>query len=425
MSRPGLILILMDGISSQRFAETRARLPHLDALARDGLLIERLGADTNANSMPARAGILTGQPAQVHGIYSNGIYSNGIHCPGAETETEFASATGTETDRDSHASDASATAGHFRPAAVEDLRGETLLEAARAAGLRVASLGFGLARPESCDWYLSPWWEDGDLRAKGMTAPRLNHWDARNDALMRAMSNDQQLLNEALSLIERETPELVLLELNTPDYCLHVHGNDDALVDGALMMVDAQLGSLLAGLEAINKREAYHLCVFSDHGHAPVQRALVADRLLPDVALQCDGGLLLVACDDDERQREQAARLAEFGVTPLAASDFLPPDVKHIQLYQAPPGMSFEPACKHAHHAELVAAPSYVSTHGFGPGATSDQRFAILHGPSITAGERLELESLALHPRLRQVLGLPPLGEASTPQRAPDLQEVN
>ncbi|TMO21749.1 hypothetical protein CWC28_21325, partial [Pseudoalteromonas sp. S4492] len=52
MSRPGLILILMDGISSQRFAETRARLPHLDALARDGLLIERLGADTNANSMP-------------------------------------------------------------------------------------------------------------------------------------------------------------------------------------------------------------------------------------------------------------------------------------------------------------------------------------------------------------------------------------
>lgn len=56
MSRPGLILILMDGISSQRFAETRARLPHLDALARDGLLIERLGADTNANSMPGASG---------------------------------------------------------------------------------------------------------------------------------------------------------------------------------------------------------------------------------------------------------------------------------------------------------------------------------------------------------------------------------
>lgn len=408
MSRPGLILILMDGISSQRFTETRARLPHLDALARDGLLIERLGADTNANSMPARAGVLTGQPAQVHGIYSNGI-----HCPGAASDT------------DCHGTGANATAGHFRPAAVEDLRGETLLEAAREAGLRVASLGFGLARPESCDWYLSPWWEEGALRAKGMTAPRLNHWDARNDALMRAMSNDQQLLNEALSLIERETPELVLLELNTPDYCLHVHGNDDALVDGALMMVDAQLGSLLAGLAAAGKREAYHLCVFSDHGHAPVQQALVADRLLPDVALQCDGGLLLVACEDGERQREQAARLAEFGVMPLEATDFLPPDVNHIQLYQAPPGMSFEPACKHAHHAELVAAPGYVSTHGFGPGATSDQRFAILHGPSVAPGERLELESLALHPRLRQVLGLPPLGEHSTPHRARDLQEVN
>lgn len=377
MNRPGLILVLMDGISSERFAATRGRLPHLDALARQGLLVERLGADRNANSMPARAGILTGRDARDHGVYSNAVLER----------------------------------GRFRPAAPQDLRGDSLIEAAREAGLRVASLGFGLVRPDSCDWYLSPWWEDGARRAKALTAPTLASGETDREALFRGAANDQRLLHEAAGLIEREAPELVLLELNTPDYCLHVHGDDEALVTWSLELVDAQLGSLLARLEACGRRADYHLGVVSDHGHALVERALVADRLLPGAVLQCDGGLLLVACDDLRRIRENDATLAEHGVTRLEASDFLPAEGPRLQVYRAPAGTSFEPAHKHRDHEASIAAPRYVSTHGLGPGARSDERFAILQGPGVAPGRLEWLDSLALHPRLAALLGLESRGE--------------
>lgn len=372
MQRAGLILVLLDGVSSERFAATRERLPHLQALARRGLLIERLGADTNANSMPARAGILTGRDARDHGVYSNAILEE----------------------------------GRFRPAGPQDLRGESLAETARRAGLGVASLGFGLVHPESCDWYLSPWWEDGARRAKGLTTPPLAAWEAEREALFRGAANDQRLLHEAAELIEREAPELVLIELNMPDYCLHGHGDEEALVTWSLELVDAQLGSLLARLEACGRRDHYHLCVVSDHGHGRVERALVADRLLPGAVLQCDGGLLLVACEDEARIRDHDALLREHGVVRLEAADFVPADGPRLQVYQAPAGMSFEPSYKHRDHDRLVAAPRYVSTHGLGPGARSDERFAILQGPRVTAGRLDYLESTALHPRLMALLGL-------------------
>lgn len=368
-----LILILLDGVSASLFEQYAHRLPHLQALTETGLLIQRLGADANANSMPARAGILTGVDATQHGIYANNLWNG----------------------------------QHFPPAQASDVRVATLARVARAQHKRVASVGFGLVSADDCDWYLSPWWEDGCQRAKALSAPGLHSLSGGSESLTRIAANDHQLLQQSWQLLKHQRPDLLMLELNSPDYCQHLLGNERELVAWSLELVDAQLGCLLSRLRESGLASEYNLAIVSDHGHALVETALVPEHIIPGVKTHCDGGLLFVACNNPAELDSIDTRLSAYGVTRLDNPAYLPAThLEQLAVFVAPKNTSFEPAAKHAGNAP-TARPKYVSTHGMGPAHPDDERIAIFSGPGVPERQIISrANSLTVTPTLAQLLGI-------------------
>ncbi|NHI01073.1 hypothetical protein OJHNALOF_02107 [Oceanimonas sp. MB9] len=367
-----LIVVLLDGVGASLFAHYRHRLPHLHHLAQEGCLVQRLGADANANSMPARAGMLTGVNASRHGIYANNLWNG----------------------------------QHFPPACAEDLCAPTLAELARRQGKTVASVGFGMVGADDCDWYLSPWWEDGCRRAKALERPDMHALSGAAESLTRVAANDHRLLQQAWQLLERHQPDLLLLELNSPDYCQHILGDDRELVAWSLELVDAQLGSLLTRLRESGLADQYRLAIVSDHGHAPVQTALVIEHIIPGANAHCDGGLLFVAYRSAAELDDIGSKLLAHGVTRLDGSQYLPAaHTGQLAVFVAPSHTSFEPAAKHTGNA-AVARPKYVSTHGMGPNHAEDERIAIFAGPGVPARHIPWADSLSVTPTLARLLGI-------------------
>ncbi|WP_157953650.1 alkaline phosphatase family protein [Zobellella maritima] len=367
-----LIVVLLDGVGADLFALYRHRLPHLHGLAQGGTLVQRLGADANANSMPARAGMLTGVDATRHGIYANNLWNG----------------------------------QHFSPATAVDVRVPTLARLARSQGKTVASVGFGLVSADDCDWYLSPWWEDGCQRAKALDTPGIHPLAGSTESLTRVAANDHRLLQQAWQLLEQQHPDLLLLELNSPDYCQHVLGDDRELVAWSLELVDAQLGCLLTRLHESGLASQYNLAIVSDHGHALVETTLVIEHIIPGVNAHCDGGLLFVAYQGAAELDDIDTRLSAHGVTRLDSLPYLPTThTDRLAVFVAPKNTSFEPASKHADSAS-TAKPKYISTHGMGPDHAEDERIAIFAGPGIPVQQISRADSLAVTPTLARLLGI-------------------
>lgn len=67
-----LILIMIDGISAEQFAQRRAWMPHLHALAEQGTQIQALAPEVCGTSFPGRTSMVVGRPASEHGVYESG-----------------------------------------------------------------------------------------------------------------------------------------------------------------------------------------------------------------------------------------------------------------------------------------------------------------------------------------------------------------
>lgn len=402
-----LILILIDGLSADYGAAHRARLPHLSALAAEGLSVARLAASVPGTSMPGRASILTGLGAESHGIYGNHILDG----------------------------------DGFRPVHPDDLRQPGLLARARAAGLDSAGIGFALARPQDVRTYVAPWWirgfiggsrfakraaqrdwqsvestrdPGGRLAAMAGIAlpyrpgPEDGPFDAARD-LMLGMASDRALADWAAGLACTEPPpDLIVTEIDMPDYIQHGWGYESDPAHWALATADLLVGTLLARLAAAGRRDGTVIAVTSDHGHAPIRRAIHPEALLPGAVWEAEGGLLNVILAGTWTEEATTRALAEVGAVPLGDAH-LPPDVHgRLASYAAPDEHSFEPAMPGDGPPALFGPPMMVSSHGLRPGHPADERFCLLAGPGVPR-RRLDFAGAeTLAPTLARLLGLPP-----------------
>jgi hypothetical protein len=92
-----------------------------------------------------------------------------------------------------------------------------------------------------------------------------------------------------------ETPGLLFVNYKAPDYTGHVYGMFDPMTGDALRDVDAQLGRLVAQLDALHP-DRYALIVTADHGQCPLPDAVGGVRLDPiqlwdDIEREFGGGL--------------------------------------------------------------------------------------------------------------------------------------
>ncbi|WP_051560137.1 alkaline phosphatase family protein [Marinobacterium jannaschii] len=400
-----LILIMVDGISADYFESIRHQLPHLDRLARSGTQVNGVTPEMCGTSCPGRTSIVAGVAPSEHGIYGNHIWDG----------------------------------EQFRWANPEDVRVPTLPAYAKAQGLDVAGLGYGMIRPQDCSLYKGPWWVDemlmrgrdaepmpadtvwlsagadyddqgrlAALQAQGINleivAPNKNP----DIKLQLGMLADQQLLDVAAGLAaSAQAPDFMLLEIGITDYFLHKYGADHALTEWSLRAADAQIGTLLERLEQASVLDRYNLLICSDHGHAPMCSGLYVDRLLGDeVVWSSEGGVLMVKPRDQAQAIWVQAALAEYGIE-LWNNDHLPPEQQdQLLTFVVPEGsdISFESQIV---GASGVSGPSkYLSNHGMRPGSRADMRFCIFNGPAIPR-QRIE-SGLAnqIAPTMAAILGV-------------------
>ena len=392
-----LIVLLIDGLSADYFARHRARLPHLSELAAQGTSVTRLRSGMPAVSMPGRATMLTGTSAAVHGVYGNHLF------------------------------DGSA----FRRATPYDLAVPSIAGAAQAAGMTVASLGFGMVRPEDTALFVPPWWKRnwvrGDRFAKvptellhvaenvkdpaGCLAEILE--DAfvpgsadREHPLLSGFAGDQRNLRATAALAAAgEGPDLILTEVLMPDTVQHQFGYESEAAHMSLELADMMVGSLMHQLNRSGAHDTV-VALASDHGHAPIETAIYAETILPEMPAMAEGATLNVALHGGRDRDRCTDLLRPFGVQ-LHDGTHLPPNLRdRIATFVAPAGHSFEELPADGSVDQPTGRPKYVSSHGFRPGTPADDRIFILTGPGVShrVVETAEAEQLA--PTLARILGL-------------------
>ena len=379
-----VIVIMFDGVSADHLARHPARAPHLAALARRGLLVERVAADVPATSLPGRTSILTGVAGDAHGIYGNTIWDG----------------------------------ERFRYANPDDVRVATLPRVAKDAGLDTAVIGYGMVRPEDASLFHHAWWANEMLQRARDEAPipadegwlrTSRHRDpsGRLDALaasglpegvpdayagdrwhyfLSELAGDQTMLQWTAGLATGDAPpDLLFTEILTPDTVMHLAGHESPFSHWSITFADSLLGDLVSALERAGRLDATTIVVTSDHGHGPVERALYPEALLPDRAVSSEGAVLYVVVDSERDAGRVASRLAQHGVVRIAGGDHLPPDRRDVlATFVAPDGASFERRPAGVGQGVTGGPARYRSSHGFVPGHVSDERIFVAAGPGIT-----------------------------------------
>lgn len=402
---------MLDGVSADHLADHPRTTPHLNALARDALLVERLAPEKPATSLPGRASILTGVDASEHGISGNMIWDG----------------------------------ERFRYANPDDVRAPSIAAHALGEGLDVAIFGFGMARPEDATTFVHAWWANemlqrgrdeeptpadegwlrtsrhvdqsgrlAELAALGLDAEVVDAYagDSVHYRLAELAGDRQMLRWSAAALTELERrPNLLLTEVLVPDSIQHAVGQGHPFADWAIAYADALVGELMRQFDAADAWRDTTLVVLSDHGHGPVTGGLYLDTLLPGVPCAAEGGTLFAKIEHPRERQQIAARLAEHGVRPYDEAP-LPSDRRdEIAVFLAPPGVVFtQGVAKGAAPGSLGGPAPYRSGHGFAPGSASDERFMLVRGPGIAPRRVARAAAEDVASTLAALAGLSPFG---------------
>lgn len=399
-----LIVLMVDGVAADHYAQDRGRFPHFAALEARGFRIERLHAEVLGTSLPGRVSMLTGVTADISGVYANKIWDG----------------------------------ARFRYANPDDVRVPTLPARAQAAGKTAGIIGFGMVRPEDAAVYRAPWWSGTFLQRARDAAP-----EPADVAWLRvAMRTGDPVLERAcaragipdtLPMLDVSTdsgrtffgiladhtivdwvgalaaspdaPDLIMAEFLMTDMIQHYSGYRSEMAQWITMQADLALGKLLQRLRLAGVEDQWNIAVMSDHGHSAVETALQPAVVIPGVTVQCEGGMLLVAPKDADELHRVTEALAAYGVEPYP-NTCIPADHRdQVAVFVAPPGMTFEN--EDASITEPIARPKAISSHGMRPGHPGDDRFALFAGPDVPRGQIARADAVKVAPTLAKLLGLP------------------
>ncbi|NDJ61270.1 MAG: alkaline phosphatase family protein [Chloroflexi bacterium] len=400
-----LIVLMLDGISADYFATCRARLPHLAALAERGFEIQNLRSEVCGTSLPGRTSMMTGERADVSGVYGNMIW-------GGE---------------------------QFRYATPYDVRVPTLAGRARAAGRSVAVVGFGMLRPEDADLFMMPWWaglfiqrardnapvEAGEGWMKVFqhpgnrerfaqivgTADLPTEWPSVEsasgaDRMALSMMADRRTVDWVSALATSDdSPDVIIAETLITDSVQHYTGYKSEYAHWSVAYADMLVGVVIERLRAAGKLDSYNIAVMSDHGHSPIDTAIHPSVIIPDATFQSEGSILHVVPKDAAELAQITEALAPYGVTPYT-NTHIPTDHRdQIAAFVAPDRTSFE----HDPNKEIdgpTGTPAALSSHGLRPGSPGDDRFAVFVGPDVKPGVLERAEAAQVAPTLAQLAGI-------------------
>jgi len=244
---------------------------------------------------------------------------------------------------------------------------------------------------------------------------RPTFWNRYDGSVPNGSRVDQVL--EWLELPLEERPHMITLYFSTVDDAGHDFGPDAPETEAAVAEVDAALGRLLDGLEALPHGDEVYLVLTSDHGMAwaDPDRAHPLDMALLPGVRWAEGGPY-ASLFVEEGGPERAARVRDSLEALVPESEFwLREEVPERLHYSDDPRVGDIVGLMEVGatvvRPEGVPAEAYW-THGWDNRAMEMGAIFLAQGPGIEPGQRLEaFESVHIYPWMARVLGLEPHAE--------------
>jgi predicted AlkP superfamily pyrophosphatase or phosphodiesterase len=255
-----LVVLSVDGLRAdlvRRPDEFRLRIPTIRSLVRAGASAEAVESIFPSTTYPAHATLVTGVPPRVHGVYSH---------------------------LDSRDPSAPARPWHWFARA---LKVPTLWDAARAAGLKTASVGWPVSAGANIDFNIPEIWDPAAADPYQNFEPAvLNSTPGLFDEVKNGLgdlppdsTHDWLRTEAALHIWRKHSPDLLLIHLVVYDDQAHHFGPLSAQALAALERTDEEIARVQ---QAIGRSATF--VVLSDHGFVPVEK-----EVAPQVALAEEG----------------------------------------------------------------------------------------------------------------------------------------
>lgn len=265
-----LIVLSIDGLSQFYLEDAAIHMPVLRAAAQSGGRVNTLETCYPSVTWAAHTCVITGCGPQQTGVYGNAVYDR----------------------RNGRAYN------YFDPTlagADKLIRHETVFDALHKKGYVSASVcwpmtqGLSSIRYNIPEFYSQGYFEEystqdlwKDLMRKGVPVSEYAKWSSNH-----ALGHLQDALTtQAACRIMRDTEtDVIFLHYLLTDSYLHDYGTGSPEVCWACEYVDALLGKLLRHADGVWKD--YDLIVFTDHGHAAIERYFHANAVLRRAGLYC------------------------------------------------------------------------------------------------------------------------------------------
>ena len=303
--RPRVVLVSVDGLWArdlQRAESAGVRLPVLDSLRRAGALAAGVIGSFPSVTYPSHTTIITGVPPARHGIYSNRVFT-------PPTDTGRLEIWYWEAD---------------------SIRVPTLFDAAHAAGLKTAAVGWPVTGDDTTITYNLPEiWAARVFGDSDLAVMRRSGTPGLLDSLGAAVTGpfkDSLRVDWAAAILRRWDPDLLALHVIDLDNRKHDHGVWGDSVGLALRKVDRELGRLVAAVRESEGRAGRQatILITSDHGFLSYRQTFrpgvllaraglvtldTAGRVMSwDAAVLTNGGSVMLL-PRDSSDRTMAARI--------------------------------------------------------------------------------------------------------------------
>lgn len=414
-----VVVVCIDGLAAYLLDDSKAPLPTIRQLAREGAVVEHGMRVSNPSvTWPNHTSLVTGVRPEKHGVLANGVLVRGaVGVPVVIDPKQDKTAL---------------------------VRVRTLYDAMHEAGLTTAEINWPCTRGATS---LDDSFPDVP-EAVTHSTPRLREeliaagilHDATDASFLANSSagKDHIWTEAACHVIRQRKPSLLLVHLLNVDSTHHAEGAQSPPGYTANAYADACLARILTALDAAGIRQQTTVFVVADHGFTRTPKALRPNILLREAGLLKtgaagkiieaqvhvvpEGGIGLLYCTHpgtvaEDRARAKKILLGQEGVADvLEPAQFAAHGLPHPREYGQAPDLVLVAkdgyAVSAAAEGDDVVVPQTegrvsLGSHGFLATSSKMNAICVIAGRGIQPGARVEqAENIDVAPTVARLLGL-------------------
>ena len=407
-----VILISIDGMKPEYVFEADAhgmKIPNLRRFVKEGAYSTGVHGVVPTVTYPSHTTIITGVSPAKHGIHANTTFD--------PLQKNYG--------------------GWYWYA--EDIKVPTLWDAAADAHLTTVNVHWPVSVAARITWNLAQYWRTGTpddrkllrvLATPGLLDVLEKDLGPYADGINEDTDGDENRARFAARLLELKHPDFATIYLTALDTEEHASGPFSPQSNATLERIDAALAGILAAVKRAYGERAV-VCVVSDHGFVPVDKALnigVAfrkagliefdekDKIKSWKAMIWEAGgttaIVLKDPKDSETKRKVSELLAKLAADSANGIERIVSETELRARGGFPEAaflVAFRPGFFIGENisGELVTASKSKGMHGFWPDLTAMNSSFFIIGPGIPAAHSLgSIDMRAIAPTLAQFLGV-------------------